>query len=283
MPRAESGFAIQVIDQPWGNDLERQKTSRRGENITPQEQRLLETQFGLTGKTYQQWPGAYAYLSFLEDELADTGAACFEPLMGIFGLPIPVVITDLLGLINNVALILKDNSQDLQSIDDILQVILAPHNREVRDLDLQVKNRCRQAIFKTISWLTMVFTASREMAAGKFQIDLPPRCESIRHEQNMDNAVRPINRLVRGFGASLLPSAEQAFPALEHSSGELIYASSMNIYSLRMIDKIRIHWTSSMGCHLMFNPLTRTLILYRFPTFCAMTCMPERGNMVCEK
>jgi hypothetical protein len=245
-----------------------------------QKARLLETIFGVTETAQHHWPGSQAYLRYLEEQFAATGSACFKPLWSIFGLAVPVETEDLLDFIIDVAGVIRESREEGLSIDEILQSVLTPLKCELGRLDAEAETLSRQAVFKILSWLTMIFKASNGTANG-FQIDVPLKGEGIREEQSMDKAKRPISRLIRGFG-QLLPSTEQVSHAIEKSQPDLIYAASLNVFSLKMIDKIRIEWTSSLGCHLMFNPLRRTLTLYRFPTFCAMSC--AMGNdMVFDK
>ncbi|KJZ68068.1 hypothetical protein HIM_09800 [Hirsutella minnesotensis 3608] len=49
-----------------------------------------------------------------------------------------------------------------------------------------------------------------------------------------------------------------------------LYMSSLNIYSLSYFGQVSIRWTASISEHLHFDPATRQLSVFRFPTFCAL-------------
>jgi hypothetical protein len=248
-----------------------------------QKARFLEVVFGVTETTKCNWPGCHAYLNYIEEQLLATGSASFEPLLDKLGIARPATLADVLGFVCDIAAKFATRPQEGLSIDEILQLLLEEHKCQLAELDPKEKMLSRQAIFRALSWLTMVFIAPTKLADGKFQMDVTVKHDGLRVEQSMEIAKRPISILIRGFG-QLLPSTEQITSAIERSQPDLLHATSLNFYSLKLIDKIRIEWTSSLGCHLMFSPLSRTLTLYRFPTFCAMNCNKQGAeDMVFDK
>ena len=100
-------------------------------------------------------------------------------------------------------------------------------------------------------------------------IEMPIRRDDIKTTQNIDISKRPLASLLRGFG-HLLPTHELAADLDERSSA-LLHAPSISYYSLKTVGKIRIVWTSALACHLMFQPRDRSLLLFAFPTFCALS------------
>ncbi|MCJ1309172.1 hypothetical protein MMC25_002828 [Agyrium rufum] len=238
--------------------------------------RLSYTLFGAMNGSKDRWPGLDAYLNYVEQQIRASGPECFLPLWQTFQWETPATMENSFDLLNSIAIELQ-GAQGGSTVDGILQSLLVPFSQDIVSLDPRSRELCRQAIFKGLSWLTMLFNASRTSEIGKFRMDVPLTDVGLREFQAIDMSQRPISRLIRGFGP-LWPSSEQISTVLEASHTDLLYASSLNIFSLKLVDKVRVQWTSSLGCHLMFNPLARTLLVYSFPTFCALHCLDSRTH-----
>lgn len=247
-----------------------------------QRAQILQEIFGVAKAQQDKWPGFQAFLGYIEERFAVTGPECFTPLWSILSRAVPVTAEDILEFTISIVAVLRDAPKEGMSIDEILQSILVPLERDLDRLGVDIANASRHAVFMVLSWLTMIYEASGDKSNGRFRIKLPLQSEGVREEQNMDNASRPLSRLLRGFG-QLLPSTEVVLAAIEKPTPDLIYANNLNMFSLKLINKIRIEWTNSLGCHLMFSPLSRTLSIFRFPSFCAITCETSTGETAIDK
>lgn len=128
----------------------------------------------------------------------------------------------------------------------------------------------------------MIFETSNDGSdCSRFKIQVPIKWEGIREEQSVEMAKMPLSKLVQGFG-HLVYGYNHIISAVEQSSPDLLRASSLNISSLKTISKIQIKWTNAMGYHLMFDPLSRTLLLYRLPTVCAIGCTADGKNSILD-
>ena len=62
------------------------------------------------------------------------------------------------------------------------------------------------------------------------------------------------------------------------AASQMIHASSIAYYGLKKFGKIRIVWVNSLTAHLDFDPLTRKLMLFRLPSFCALNCISGESS-----
>lgn len=227
--------------------------------------------FGIQSPSKLPWPGLSSYLNYVQRQMELAGPACLQPLWDAFGFAAPITALHIFELLHQVALCFNSTSGGV-TIDNILQSLLTPFGCRIQDLGPDSQVCCRQAVFKALSCCVMLFTASVESAPGRLLMDLSPGTMGFRPNLPMEMSRRPISRLIQELGP-LLPSQQHILAALNDTSPSMLYVSSLNAASLKFVSKIRIVWTSSLGCHLLFNPLKRTLAIYRFPTYCALQCM----------
>ena len=182
--------------------------------------------------------------------------------------------TDLASQINS-------ERREACSIDELLISFVTNRGGHLSDCDAEERNRARTAVFEVISWLTTIYVVPPLYGLpSHFRIEVPSFNEDLRDEQSFDNAKRPMGKLIRGFG-HLLPASEEVTRMLKSVPPGLIHAASLNVSSLVLIDKIRIEWTNVISFHLRFNPLNRTLMLYRFPTLCALQAAEKKeGSLI---
>jgi hypothetical protein len=270
-----------LSQKPPPSDHEMQQTSSENETRTKQV-RLLEVLFDLPRYRAAQWPGALAYLSYLEEQLSLVGPARCEPLCRLLNIPLTVQPDDSFTLIARLATIVRDIDRDGISIDELLQEILTQHGSSLESLDDMDKLQSRQAMFCVLSWLSTLLQPSPSMVNGHFHVLSPSGAAGMPSSQSIGAARRPIVALLRGFG-QLLPNIDHASLGCEKSQSDLLYVSSFNFSSLQTVGKINIEWTSLISYHLMFQPSSRTLMLYRFPTVCALNCLMEERASVFDK
>ena len=156
------------------------------------------------------------------------------------------------------------------SIDETLAAVLDKYKVDFSCLDHETKKKGRQAIFSSMTWLTLLARPSWDTESSTLTIVLPRKCESIKTSQNIDISKRPFASVLRGFG-HLFPLYQTLSPAIESSPSTLLHAPSISFHSLKNIAKVRIQWTSALSCHLMFHPRSRSLLMFAFPTFCVLS------------
>ncbi|KAJ6780995.1 hypothetical protein PWT90_09036 [Aphanocladium album] len=252
-------------------DLEMSTSGRPDVAVLAAKAKFAGALFGIQSPSKFPWPGLPSYLNYVQRQMELAGPACLQPLWDAFGFTTPITTRQIFELLHQVA-VCFDHTSAAVTIDEILQSLLTPFGCRIQDLGPDSQACCRQAVFKALSCCVMLFTASLECAPGRLLVDLSPGIVGFRSNLPMEMSRRPISRLIQELGP-LLPSQEHILAALNDTRPSALHVSSLNAASLKFISKIRITWTSSLGCHLLFNPLKRTLAIYRFPTYCALQCM----------
>lgn len=247
------------------------------------EKELLTTLFALnndTTKTHAHHAWQLVYSRHLQGLLATTRSE-FKPLFELCSLDWPPTKEHTCYLMNRTALAFLADERESISIDEVLAKLCAEHGCDVETLDESGSDCNRKAIFIIISWLTMLFQIPARMAPDCLQIYLPSKVDGIRTKQSIDEARLPLDRVIRGFGA-VLPTSLEVRSIVDSPSPSVIHATCLSIESLIRIGRIRIAWTDSLGCHLLFDPLSRILLLYRYPSICALNCIKSGGKSTFE-
>jgi len=64
------------------------------------------------------------------------------------------------------------------------------------------------------------------------------------------------------------------------NTADLLSLPKISLSALLATCKISVHWTNSLDEHLVWNQDTRTIMLFRYPSFCAATSMAGDGNFL---
>lgn len=248
--------------------------------------RLIEHSLGLSKNEITCWPGITAYCQYLEQEWDKEGPKTFEPLLESVCASPPPTFASCIDLLCRVCTALEQDNMQSSSIDEVVNAVRNQGRcLETTPLSTDEVLRNRKAIFYAISWLTMLMHAACKEEEEQFRIAASDDAEDSCRAQNIDMARRPIAALLRSFSStSLMPGPNVDFTASNlYRSGDLIYVSSIHYVSLRNIAKIRIQWTQSLAEHLHYLPSTRTLLVFRYPTFCALACAAGRNSSVVNR
>lgn len=223
--------------------------------VEEQRTKLLEHNFKIEQEHHHRWPGLLTYLDHVEHQATVCDWSCFEPIWKVLSYSLPIVIGDVLKFMNDLASRINSEHREAFSIDELLKSFLAARDKNFNECNAEEVNRARTAVFQVISWLTTIYIVPlQDGLPGHFRIEVPWFNEDKRDEQIIDNAKRPIGKLVRGF-SHLLPTTEDVTRMLESVLPGLIHAASLNVSSLMLVDIMRIGWTNVMSFHLLFNPL----------------------------
>ncbi|RSL68868.1 hypothetical protein CEP53_002404 [Fusarium sp. AF-6] len=251
--------------------------------------RYIELVFG-SDVTLGGNPGLHAYFRHMEDSFEPLLDASFAPVWDAFGLPRPRSTHDCWPLPVAVFEAIQRQTREPQdvSIDVIIEAMLSacgctvPSNRSF----------CQVAVFAVLCWSTMILTPDLQPQAPQPQLvcHLSRRFESDKLvQQTLDRCRRSISATFRGFKAQAW--GRDVMQVAQHDSGtsEDLHKSALNYRSLQMFGKIRIQWVTSMAAHLEFDPASRHLSVFRFPTICALRSMQDRKSQrrvlrsICEE
>jgi hypothetical protein len=104
------------------------------------------------------------------------------------------------------------------------------------------------------------------------------------------NLRRPISKIFHHFQPHYADVKEVEDPLgdLRNQSGggmsnDVLYESSLNYFSLSTIGRVRITWVDTLTSHLAFDRSTRTLSIFRFPSFCATNVLGKPNIKVLQK
>lgn len=235
--------------------------------------RFLRAVLNLPDTTYRDWPGVAAFFHHIEDQIVLSQKSILDPFIQALeqagGASSPL---DAHELLISIAAIFNDTNDDDASLSDHLDTLLSKHG--ITKSTAISNDTGIRLIFAAFCWLTCLLTPS-QIQSDALCIVILPKQSGLRARQMIDNAHRPIAGLLRGFG-NILPPVESKNDQTHQS--ELLHTSVLNFYSLKTVGKINIQWVDILSAHLEFHPLSRTLMLYRFPTMCALHCMGEEES-----
>lgn len=250
-------------------DLELQSTQNASRTA---EDELLETLFApacgnrLNCPAFPTWQEVYS--RYLRAQF-DTNRAEFQPLFRVRHLEWPPSKNEMYRLMDRVAQsFLADRRREI-SIDEILTELCDENGSDFEDWEQEQLHYSRQAIFNSISWLTMLFQIPSRPVPDRFQIEVPAKVTGVRVQQDISEACLPLVRVIRGFGP-LLPTSSEIDSTVNSHSPAFLHTTCLSIESLVRISRITIVWTDSFTNHLLFDPLSRVLSLYRHPSICAL-------------
>ncbi|KAK2595620.1 hypothetical protein QQS21_006667 [Conoideocrella luteorostrata] len=279
---------------------------------TPLHLRFIEIFFGLSADDVSKWPGILVFLDHLE-------RACFpqllQPQFGtvwtLLGKDSPADPADCWHWCLEVVevfqeLHLKDDDPSLES------AYLALLSRGTRNFDLSTQERDQvlQAIFSVLCWFSATLTPvcgdpkdTGKLAAAKPNETrkFPLSAENGGRIYSSGEFRRPASKMfynfqtceTNGFGQSCCCGQPSSAADLHfqnsssgmpggRSDGNILYESSLNYFSLFKIGRVKLKWVDTITSHLIFERSTRTLSLFRFPSFCAMS-IKKRENTTIEK
>ncbi|KAH8623458.1 hypothetical protein IG631_21937 [Alternaria alternata] len=223
---------------------------------------------------HSAWQAVYS--RFLRQELKSPRIE-FKPLFDLNRLRWPPTREDMFCFLEHVAQsILNDKTGEI-SIEEVLANVCGEYGSDVDDLDEAQLHNSQQAVFIAIAWLTMLFQVPLKMASGLLQMTLPNKVA----DQSITEARLSLVQLIGGFGP-LLPTPSEVTAMVASPSPSFIHATSLSVESLVRIDRIRIVWTDALASHLSFDPFSRMLCLYRYPSVCALNCTQSGDKSVIE-
>jgi hypothetical protein len=123
-----------------------------------------------------------------------------------------------------------------------------------------------------IGCISMLYKALRTRGEN-FQISHPNDRSTIRRSQVYEASGRPFFPFLESFGP-LVP--KKPLPP-DHTINVSVSFLTISALSLNPSEQINIVWVRTLGLHLCFDAEQRTLSLFRFPSFCALFCLP-RGS-----
>ena len=279
IPQVQKGLVI---------DMEKQQGRRHGpkDGMEPDDgprMTALQALFGFTSEQMRQvreLPTITSWCRYLED--------CFEPFLaeqyaGIWstiGLPRPQATSHCWALFRAVSHAVTKLDDAEYSIEDVWRSV-KPSPDAGAEADAR-GDKCLIAVFAVLCWGSMILqpklTWSDAAAAPCLAIhQLPANHQGLK----MDFVHRPIPAVFRNFQKVLARRQHTRRPVTVEPT--ILFVSTINYHSLRTIGKVTLKWVENLSCHLNFDSRTRTLSVFRFPSFCALATIASDRNILFEE
>ena len=167
-----------------------------------------------------------------------------------------------------------------RSIDEISDTLDGLATSEPQYLLPNNQGAKRLLVFALLGWQSMLYNPSfntcdlSQLAVVECP-DSQPYAGMVYDTPRLpaDLADRPMAILLKTFG-SLLPAQVRASGLFDEQkesgalSSSLIGSHEMNAHVLRVLLHVDVCWVDSLSLHLDYNKPTRTLYLFRYPSFC---------------
>ncbi|PMD48235.1 hypothetical protein L207DRAFT_626994 [Hyaloscypha variabilis F] len=178
-------------------------------------------------------------------------------------------------------------SEDNLSIDEILEKLmeknpLAPYSGTQDVLVVQ-----RRLVFAMLGWQSMLFLPApntrRSSNLNIYRAPGEPNSGLIFDDWSVstDLADRPLAILLKAFG-NLLPARSRSSENIASEltkqafSWKALSSSDINGYLLHTLLRVHIRWVDTLSLHLDYDKSTRSLSLFRHPSFC-VAMLQSRG------
>lgn len=245
----------------------------------------LQNLFGYAPEALQNWPGLRGYCRYLEACFQSLLADRYAALWTTIGAPRPRKSTDCWSWFNAVSKAIR-SMEERDTMAHVLEVM----KRSSSDTKLNAITKPSDetssliAIFAVLCWSSMTLqpmlcvsdSSTPGLWAQQQSLSEPTSLK-------MDTVRRPIAAAFRNFRRNQCGSRSRqpiCDSVVEHSS--VLFVSTLNFQSLQTIGKIRLKWVNDLSSHLDFESRKRTLSLFRFPSFCAMTTAVESRGLLYE-
>ncbi|MCJ1335341.1 hypothetical protein MMC09_000609 [Bachmanniomyces sp. S44760] len=172
--------------------------------------------------------------------------------------------------------------RESRGIDEIIEKLVQERVLIPNGDDIGIILRQRYLVFSILGWQSMLFlpsfTASSLDQFAIYQDINQPNSRLVFDTFTMstDLADREMATLLKGFG-NLLPARAPDLPKVASETSKVVSTSfsidpaAVNMHVLSTLLRVRVRWVDTLALHLDYDQTTRTLSLFRFPSFCVAT------------
>lgn len=169
-----------------------------------------------------------------------------------------------------------------RGIDEIIMHLIQKRLFVSDENDTNTFLRQRHLVFAILGWQSMLFLPSLNTCPlnefAVYQDINQPNSRLVFDTLKMstDLADREMAVLLKGFG-NLLPARSPDLANVASEASKVASAwfpidpAEVNIHLLSTLLRVRLHWVETLALHLDYDQTTRTLSLFRFPSFCVAT------------
>ncbi|CAM6004100.1 unnamed protein product [Sphagnum balticum] len=241
----------------------------------------IELLFGLGHSHAKDWPGILISFSRLEIEFEVLLRDDFNVIWKILGREKPTEARECWHW----CLAVLQRFQSLETNESVSMENV--YNHLINDRSVQStapeKDCTLLAIFAVLCWTSMTLRPALEpeqTTITETNRSLSFRAKGLKivepSQTSLDStARRPITKLF-GILKSLIKDPESIGVVGATIDTDTIYESSVNIFSLHTIGRVRIKWVEDLTSHLAFDRQSRTLSVFCLPTFCVSSILRTR-------
>lgn len=235
-----------------------------------------------------EWPGTLAFISHLEKCFADLLDPEFEILWKVLHRDTPSTTADCwywcFAVIEAFQAL---DSADL-GIETAYDQLLENLNVVPEDITSKDRQQILRAMFAVLCWTSATLKpvlGNEKVTAATNTIDfnevqpLVLEAENTSRVYSTDDVDRPLSKMFRFFRSSswedwsleqpLANAGTQGNESNGGGSNHMLYGSSLKYSSLATIGRVKLKWVDTLTAHLAFDRPSRTLSIFRFPSFCA--------------
>ncbi|RSL45340.1 hypothetical protein CEP54_014314 [Fusarium duplospermum] len=248
--------------------------------------RLARVVFGLGEDEICKWPGYQIFIQHIRTQLHDTGSLWLEPAITrtVSTETTTPSFSEYLDFISDISELIQNSTTNNFSIDDLVDQLNKRQKGESLTPGSKESVVYRQALFCVLAWVTLLLDIPPAPSQRHFQAIFPDDIPHTQATRLLSDAQRPVHALFKSLCQRKLPdsSRNQTTHEADQWFG-LIHVSSVSYSMLYEFGKVAIEWTTSMTCHLQFDASTRTLYLFRLPTYCALGCVHSSQDCVFDR
>ncbi|KAH8813357.1 hypothetical protein F5884DRAFT_899515 [Xylogone sp. PMI_703] len=145
----------------------------------------------------------------------------------------------------------------------------------------------KNLVFAIIAWQTMLYRPDIR-SSPPIQISIVDDTYGYQGQARMSlkqshTACRkPMHEFLLGFGMLLPPRnfnlLESPEDKLDFNSLKVVTPQTFNLHLLTSLSEVQVEWTDSLSCHLEFDKYSKTLFIFRYPSFCVANLPSQCSN-----
>ncbi|KAH7400228.1 hypothetical protein BKA64DRAFT_477638 [Cadophora sp. MPI-SDFR-AT-0126] len=246
------------------------------------------------------------YLQFLEARIREAWEPLLRPLLeGVDASSLTPGKTDFEVVMQVLTIVAVRLQQPDCSLTEIADALYNEGLAKMADVEY---DQMAQLSFAAIGWITLLYIPKIAPSPDRLELRTPaadfapeyqavftaysptPRRRKRKSRQNqtfrvleMDMSLidQPLALLLQRFG-SIIPDRKESmvvsiYPSSDNFTSQ-IKAYHLSFHTIYRIAKVNIEWVDCLALHLEFDPATKTLAIFRFPSLCLlMACSRSPG------
>lgn len=269
------------------------------------QRKAIQQIFGAPVEALSNWPGLFVFCANLESHFRELLNGRFIVILKILNKTCPMTLVDIwhwCSVVFGAFDTLRTNHNDA-SIERAFQEITRQAAIPVRSISAQEKKTIILAIFAVLCWCSAALCpvlgddgpAGADANAVPAELRAEGICLTAKNSSRLHSTRdlrRPLSKMFFSFRSRTLAGDDgargdadgRALPVVRvNPNDDVLYASSLDFFSLYTIGQVRLKWVDTLTAHLAFDRSTRTLSLYRYPSHCAINILRRDDPITLKK